>query len=200
MNIKEMKDLHEEARTNPRRTLIYIIIIIAIASIAFYVGGCLSEKGRQAATKIMPILKIQPVSFNPYAPDNPLAPGQYKAEIVIMLALKNDTIANNIKIKYDIEDGTGRRVNSKDWDAIAKQKPLVLSMTYPEVEIVRWTPDIPNDIKGIAQNRAKPFILRLLVTWEDIRGNTYKLESYSELRYDEKTLKYYFDERENKYI
>lgn len=200
MNIKDIKDWRKEMIINPRRTIFFLIIIIFIVLAGFYLNGCLSEKGKQAATKIMPILKIQPISLNPYVPSNPQVPGQYKAEIVIMLILKNNTVANNVKIKYDIEDGAGRRVNSKDWDAISKQKPLVLSMTYPDVKIVKWTPDIPNDIKGIAQNRTTPFILRLLVTWDDIKGNTYKLESYSELRYDEKTDKYYFDERENKYL
>lgn len=148
----------------------------------------------------MPNLVVKPIVFKPYAPSPPQVPGQYKAEIVIALVLKNNKIANNIRVKFDIEDGTDRKVNSEDWDVIAKQKPLILSMVYPDAKSVSWTPDIPNGIKEIARNREKPFILRILVTWENMQGDCYKLMSYSELRYNENMDSYYFDERENKYL
>ncbi len=159
-----------------------------------------SHKEKVNNSEDMPFLVIKPIVFEPYAPSNPQAIGQFKAKIVIEVILKNNKIANNVRVKFDIDDGAGRRVDSEEWDAIANQKPLIFSMAFPDVKTISWTPDIPNGIKEIAQNREKPFILRLLVVWENINKRQYGLMSYSELRYNESSNKYYFDERENKYL
>lgn len=146
------------------------------------------------------ILAVRPLYFLPYYPEHPLAEGQRKAYIVAEIKIKNKRLANKIKIKFDIDDGAGRRIDSEMWDVIAKQKSLIFSMFYPDVKFITWTPDIPNGIEAIAKDRQKPFKLWLIVTWEDIDKKGHKLESYSELRYDEQLKLYYFDERENKLL
>ena len=146
------------------------------------------------------ILAIRPLALVPYIPKNPQVEGQRKALIVAEIKIRNKRLANNIRVKFDIDDGAGRRVNSEEWDVIAKQQSLIFSMFYSDVRVVSWSPDIPNDIENIAENREKPFKLWLTVRWEDIDKKEHKLESYSELRYNQDSKLYYFDERENKML
>lgn len=182
--------------------------VILIYELTAYVGPEFINRSTNYDTEVsdandsehIPVLVVRPISFEPYFPSPPQVPGQFKAKIVAGVILKNKKIANNIRVKFDMDDGANRRVNSEEWNVIAKQKPLIFSMTDPYIKLISWTPDIPYAIKEIAQNRTKPFILRLLVTWEDRKRNQYRLKSYSELRYNEETNKYYFDERENKYL
>lgn len=195
---------------NPTIQLIVGIIATVIVGFAFYIVGPSKENQaiiikkldeiRPEQSEKMPILTVKPIYFEPYHPTSPEIPGQFKAKIICQLTLKNKKLANNVRVKFDIDDGAGRRISTDEWNKISKQKPLVFSMTPSEVQEIQWTPDIPNAIKDIAKRRTSPFILRLLVVWEDTSGNRYKLKSYSELRYNEITNTYYFDERENIYI
>jgi len=146
------------------------------------------------------ILAIRPLALVPYKPKDPQVEGQRKALIVAEIKIRNERLANNIRVKFDIDDGAGRRVNSEEWDVIAKQQSLIFSMFYPDVRVVSWSPDIPNDIENIAKNRDKPFKLWLTITWEDIDKKEHKVESYSELRYSQNSNLYYFDERENRLL
>lgn len=224
-NVKDLKKTIRQMKRYPAVSAGILSIIVLVIIAGYYLQGYFTEKGKQSAqilerttpgtlqtlgsnsqkekvnnSENMPILVIKYIVFEPYAPSNPQAIGQFKANIVVEVMLKNNKIANNIRVKFDIDDGAGRRVDSEEWDAIANQKPLIFSMAFPDVKKIIWTPDIPNGIKEIAQNREKPFILRLLVVWEDINKRQYGLMSYSELRYNESSNKYYFDERENKYL
>lgn len=146
------------------------------------------------------IIAIRSVAFVPYRPKNPQAEGQRKALIVAEIKIRNKRLANNVRIKFDIDDGAGRRVNSEEWDAIAKQQSLVFSMFYPDIKFVTWSPDIPPGIEDIARNRENPFKLWLIVKWQDVDKKEHQLQSYSELRYDGKSGLYYFDERENRFL
>jgi len=147
------------------------------------------------------IVSVKPLAFVPYTPKNPEVIGQKKAIIIVEIKLRNKRLANNIRVNFEIDDGTGRHVTSQEWDKISGQQGLVFSMFYPDIKLVRWTPDIPyTGIEAIATNRQKPFKLWVIVRWEDLDGTEHNLESYSELRYDENSKLYYFDERENRYL
>ncbi|MDP1854258.1 MAG: hypothetical protein Q8L26_08680 [Candidatus Omnitrophota bacterium] len=146
------------------------------------------------------ILSIKPLAFVPYIPNPPQVEGQRKALIVALVKIKNKKLSKNIHVKFEIDDGAGRHVDSQAWDVIAKQRGLIFNMFYPETAIVKWSPDIPNGIEAIAKSRENPFKLWLTVTWQDINNKEHKIESYSELRYNEKQVVYYFDERENKWL
>lgn len=145
------------------------------------------------------ILAVRPLYFIPYYPDKPQVEGQRKAQIVAELKIKDGKSAHKIRVKFKIDDGAGREgIDSESWDRIAGQRSLIFSMFYSDVKFVTWTPDIPNDIEAIAKNRQRPFKLWLTVKWEDVNKKEHKIESYSELRYDDKSHLYYFDEIENK--
>lgn len=146
------------------------------------------------------ILAVRPLAFVPYIPKYPQVPGQKKALIVAEIKIKNKRLANNVRVKFDIDDGAGRRVDSETWNAIAKQQSLLFSMFYPDTKFVSWSPDIPNAIENIAKNRENPFKLWLSVSWEDADKKEHRLESYSELRYSETLNQYYFDERANVFL
>lgn len=151
-------------------------------------------------SKTSPILAIRPFTFKPYFPKNPQVEGQRKAKILAEVKIKNRKLAHNIQVKFDIYDGAGRRVDSEQWNKISGQRNLIFNMFYPQVAIVSWTPDIPNNIEGIAKDRENPFKLWLTVKWEGVDRKKHRLESYSELRYDENSKLFYFDERENKLL
>ncbi len=180
---------------------------IKVAQICAYVFIGLVGIGVGVIIKLAPannktvLLSVRPTAFIPYIPDKPQAPGQRKADIVAQLKLFEKSLANVIHVKFDIDDGADRRVNSDKWAKEIGETPLTMSMSDPaESVLVSWRPDIPVEIEKIARNRKKPFQLWLTVTWEDINKKEHKLESYSKLRYDEKLKLFYWDERTNRLV
>ena len=192
-----------------KRLKIGISSAIVIALILFILGpagndtraffknsGYLTLKSKyasllKASSDKTSVLAVRPLYFLP------LTKGQRKARIVAELKIRNRRSANNIRLNFRMQDGLKDRSVSKSWNAITKQSGSIFSMLYPDTRFVSWTPDIPDNIKNIAQNKENPLKLWLIISWRDTDKRKHKIESYSELRYDEKSDLYYFDEIRN---
>jgi len=146
------------------------------------------------------ILGIRSLAFLPYIPKRPQVKGQKKALIVVEIKIRNKRLAHNIRAKFVMDDAAGRRVDSQVSQMTVEQQSLIFSLLYPDTKLVTWHPDMPNAIENIARNKEKPFKLWLIVSWEGPDKKGHRLESYSELRYNQDANLYYFEERENKVI
>ena len=178
----------------------FLLLILGLAWNDVYTlvknKGYLARKSKyasllKASSDKTSVLAVKPLYFSP------LKEGQGKARIVAELRINSKRLASDIRLNFRMHDGLKDHGISKSWDEITKQNGVIFAKFYPDMRIVSWTPDIPDNIKNIAQNREVPLKLWLTASWRDTDRRKHKTESFSELRYDKKLDLYYFDEKRN---